>query len=162
MVSASLRSASRWRIVGFGDLVRRLGLADLLDDFAILDLGDHLAAAHAIAQLDDDRREPAAGLRRDIDGRFANQIADDAEMRGDVAARDFGHFDGHRRPEAAAGSAEARRHPGRRDRHRRRRRLPRLATARPAWAWPGGRGRLLALDEPEIGRGAGDGHHESR
>ena len=67
----------------------------------------HLAAPHAIAELDVDRRQPAAGLRRDFDGRFADQIADDAQIRGDVAARDLRDFDRHRRTESAAAARTA-------------------------------------------------------
>ena len=63
-----------------------LGLVDLLDDFAIFDLGHHLAAADAIAQLHVHAQQTAAGARRDLDGLQADQIADHGEVRGDVAA----------------------------------------------------------------------------
>ena len=142
-------------MVGFGDLVRGFGLADLLDDFAILDLADDLAAAHAIAELDVDMvvsRPP--GFRRHIDGRFANQVADDAEMCARCCRATLWSL---RRSSAAGNRRQVRRSRHRPVRH------AGTAAARPppcrapgppcpACAWPAAAAGCSRLHEPEIRR----------
>ena len=89
---------------------RRLGLLDLLDDLAIFDLRDRLAAANRIAELDVNRVETPLSARHRIDGRGADEVADDRDRVDHVLADDRRELDRHRRPRAAgnpAGSAKS-------------------------------------------------------
>ncbi len=73
--------------------------------------------------------------------------------------RDFGHFDGHRRPESAAWSAKATTTHAAGAAHAA---APASALAtRSSLGLARGSGELLSLHEPEVRRRAGDGHHES-
>ena len=85
----------------------RLRLLDLLDDFAIFDLRDRLAAANRIAQLDVHRVETALAARHRVDRRGADEVADDRDRVDHVLARDRRELDRHRRARAAAESAAA-------------------------------------------------------
>ena len=58
------------------DLVRRIGLAQLLEQFLVLDLGEHLAAAHRVADAHADRLQPTLRARHDVDGLRADEAAD--------------------------------------------------------------------------------------
>ena len=75
-VCASLRSASRCRMVACEHLEGRFGLADLLLDLAILDLGDVLAATHRSPSRTL-TMQPSVDPGNGLDGRGANQVADD-------------------------------------------------------------------------------------
>ena len=107
------------------DLLGRLGLLDLFLDLEVLDLGDALAAAHAIAEAHVDVLEPARGARRHRHGGLADQVADDGDLRlRSRRALALREFHGQRRP-AELSAAEA-------AGHRRRRRPPRPPAARGA------------------------------
>src|SRR5690606_9134648 len=81
---------------GLGDLVRRLGLAELLADLAIVHLRDLLAALHRVAKPHADRLEPAGGLRHDLDGRRADEAADHLDGFLERLPHGRGHADGQR------------------------------------------------------------------
>ena len=86
---------------------RRLGLLDLLDDLAVLDLRDCLAAANRIAELDVDRVEPSLAAWHRVDRRGADQVADDRDRVDHVLACDRCELDGHRRARTAGHAAAA-------------------------------------------------------
>ena len=77
-VCASLRSASRWRIVA-SHLERRLRLPHLLRISLSSTLAIDLPAPHRVAELDVDGLQPAVDLRHRFDRRGADQVADDRE-----------------------------------------------------------------------------------
>ena len=79
----------------------RLGLLDLLDDLAVFDLRDRLAAANRIAELDVHRIETPLAAGHRIDGRGTNEVADDRDRVDHVLARDRCELDRHRRPRTA-------------------------------------------------------------
>ena len=84
-------------MVALATCIRRLGLADLLLQFLVFDLGDALAAADAVAEPHVDLFEPAGGSRNDRDGGIANQVADDDQLLLDgIAARALATSHGHR------------------------------------------------------------------
>ena len=58
------------------------GLLDLFDDLEVLDLGDALAAGHAIAEPHGDVLQASGGARRDRHRGLADQVADDADLPG--------------------------------------------------------------------------------
>ena len=118
---------------GLRHFERGLGWAHLLEDFAIFDLGHHLAAPDGVAQLHVDAQQTAAGLRRDLDGLQADQVADDGEVRGEVAALGGAQFHRHA---ACAGPPPP--PPGRRSRRRQASRRRRPAAAAPALPRPAG------------------------
>ncbi len=89
------------------DLVRRLGLLDLLDDLPVFDLRNLLAATDAIAEAHADRDEPSAGLRHDLDRRGGDEISDNLEARRDGVSRDRRQFHGDRRAERGTHASAA-------------------------------------------------------
>ena len=85
------------------DLIGRLGPADLLAEFAVLDTGDDLAFPHRIAQLDVHHLQAPVGAGHDLDGCRADQVADDHDLLGNGGALDRGELDRH----GGAGAAPA-------------------------------------------------------
>ena len=94
---------------GLGHFLRRLGGAHLLDDFAILDLGEHLAATDGVAELHVHAQQTASGARRDVHGLQSDQVADDRQVCGHVAALRAPELHRHRHAgHAAAATRSAR------------------------------------------------------
>src|SRR5262245_41073628 len=99
----------REREIGFartngrsGNFLRRLLLLDLLDELEILNLGAALALADLIARPVADVLKATRGTRRDRNGAFTNQVANDRQLGRDACAFCNGGFDGHRPTAAAA------------------------------------------------------------
>jgi hypothetical protein len=86
------------------DFVRRLGLLHLFRDFVVVEFREALTAVDAIAQAHRDVLETALHLRRGIDRRGADQVADHRDLLGHLAALHGAELHGHReaRPTAAA------------------------------------------------------------
>jgi hypothetical protein len=76
-------------------------LLDLLEQFAVFNLGQSLAARDTIAEADRHGFEAAVHLRRRLDRGQTDQVADDHDFLRHVGARDGRQFDRHRRPHTA-------------------------------------------------------------
>ena len=90
---------------GLADAVGRFRLPHLLANLQVFDAGDDLALLDRVAELDIHGLQPAVDARHDVDGRGANQVADEEDLLADRRLLDVRELDGHRRPGHAAAAA---------------------------------------------------------
>jgi hypothetical protein len=91
----------------------RFRLLDLLENLAVFDGGDALAASDPVAHLDDDTFEAPGGFGHNGDGLLAHEISDDRKRLRHVGAARRRQFNCHRRPRhRAAAKAAGRLPPG--------------------------------------------------